>query len=250
MNPKKNDKPDLTTEISQDVINEAVASVERHERISSESGLHRETEAGAAPGDAQEVAAPQDEAIALQEQLKEALLRADTAEAKLKSEHERLLRSVAELENFRKRAVKEAEDARKYAGEKLLRDVLPVYDNLERAIAHALSAEDFSSFKTGVEMIRKLLTDTLERHHFKAFTATGEAFDPSRHEAVGTEPAEAMPANQVVREVVKGFMLHDRLIRPALVVVSQEKKEVAGEITDAPANKVDGSETAEGNEST
>jgi molecular chaperone GrpE len=217
--------PELTTQISEDVINEALASVERRERAASgdasEPSVSVEAVAAEARRLGEEVAALRAEVTRLREAAERSAAGEKEAQEKLRAEHERLLRAAADLENARKRALREVEEVKKFAAEKLLRDVLPVHDNLERALEHARASDDFASLRTGMEMIHRLLVDTLGKHQLRPFTSAGEPFDPARHEAMSMEPTAEMPANRVLREIVKGFTLADRLIRPALVVVSQ-----------------------------
>ena len=159
------------------------------------------------------------------EQLRNMLLmstdRGREMKTRLDNEHEKMLRAAADLENFKKRAAKEKEEVQKYGSEKLLKDVLPVADNLDRALEHARSATDFDSLKKGVEMIRKLFEDILAKHGVKSFSAKGKAFDPNLHEAMTAAESADLPPNHVHSEVLRGYTLNDRLVRPALVVVSK-----------------------------
>lgn len=159
-------------------------------------------------------AAPfEDEVQQLRTQLEE-----KTAEAH--ANHDRVLRERAELENFKKRMQREKADAIRFASEPLIRDLLPVVDNLERAIAHAGSGQ---SVVEGVRLVLKSLQDILERHGVKRIEAVGAPFDPSLHEAMAqVESAEHEP-NRVVAQHHSGYLLHDRLLRPALVTVSSRK---------------------------
>jgi molecular chaperone GrpE len=141
-----------------------------------------------------------------------------TAEAH--ANHDRVLRERAELENFKKRMQREKADALRFASEPLIRDLLPVVDNLERAVEHAGSGQ---SVVEGVRLVLKSLQDILERHGVKRIEAVGAPFDPSRHEAMAqVESAEHEP-NRVVAQHHSGYLLHDRLLRPALVSVSSRK---------------------------
>ncbi len=150
---------------------------------------------------------------------------------KLKDEHEKVLRTAADLENYKKRAQKEKDEVQKFGAEKLLKDFLPVFDNFDRALEHAKSSADFESLKKGVEMIRRLFEDNLGKHGVKAFSAKGQPFDPNRHEAMSAAETTELPPNHVYAEVLRGFTLNDRLVRPALVVVSKAPE--------APAAKPD-----------
>jgi molecular chaperone GrpE len=157
---------------------------------------------------------------------------------KIKDEHEKMLRAVADLENYKKRALKEKEEMQKFGNEKLLKDFLPVFDNFDRALDAAKSASDFESLRKGVEMTRKLFEDTLGKHGVRAFSAKGQAFDPNRHEAMTAAETTDMPPNHVFSEVLRGFTLNDRLVRPALVIVSRTPSAPATVAT--PPSETDG----------
>ncbi|MFN7134951.1 MAG: nucleotide exchange factor GrpE [Myxococcales bacterium] len=142
--------------------------------------------------------------------------------ARLKDQHERTLRAAADLENFRKRAQKEKEELQRFGQERLLKDVLPVLDNLDRALEHAKSPADFEGLKTGLQMTRKLFEDTLARFGVKGFSSLNQPFDPHLHEAMQSVESDA-PPNTVVAELVRGYTLNERLMRPAMVVVSKAR---------------------------
>jgi molecular chaperone GrpE len=145
------------------------------------------------------------------EQLREAL-RAAEAE---------ILRGQAELENFRKRARRDMEEERRYACLPLMRDLLPVIDNLQRALAHGTQGNpETVPLLAGVQMVAQELTQTLEKHHCRQIEAAGEAFDPNYHEAIGQFPSAAHAAGHVAQVVTEGYRLHDRVIRPSQVLVS------------------------------
>jgi len=130
------------------------------------------------------------------------------------------LRLQAELDNFRKRTLKETEQMRKYQALNLLRDLLPVVDNLHRAVAAAESSEQISDLVTGVQMVSNQLLDVLGRYHAKPINAVGQPFDPNLHEAIQQLPDPNIPANAVSQEIEQGYLLHDRVIRPSKVIVS------------------------------
>jgi len=155
------------------------------------------------------------------EKAREAQEQLKTASAEAADFKDRALRAAADLENVKKRAQKEREDIQKFGTEKLLKDFLPVLDNLDRALAHAKSPADFESLREGLSMTRKLFEDTLGKHGVKGFSALGQPFDPHRHEAMQQVETAEVPPNTVVTEVVRGYTLNDRLIRPALVAVSR-----------------------------
>src|SRR5262245_35877338 len=150
-------------------------------------------------------------------------------ELEAKNNYERFLRQAAELDNFKKRTAREREEAIRFANEILVKDLLPVVDNLERAIAHASGGGNGKPLVEGVEMVLKSLLDVLVKHGVTQISAVGQPFDPSRHEAMAQVESESHEPNSVVEEVNKGYLLRDRLLRPALVSVakaikSQEKK--------------------------
>ena len=147
----------------------------------------------------------------------------DTME-KLRTEvheaNDRALRSHAELENFRKRARREMEDERRYALVPLLRDIVNVLDNLQRAIDAAEKSGSASNLLEGVKMVALQLNTYLEQHHCKPIQGVGLPFDPHAHEAIAQEPSSEYPAGVVTRVTRAGYQLHDRVIRPAQVMVS------------------------------
>ena len=130
------------------------------------------------------------------------------------------LRCRADLDNFRKRAQREKEDLGRFANENLLRELLPVLDNLERAVAHAKeSAGD--GLLEGVEMTIGLLRKAFDQFGVTAVEALGKPFDPSHHEAMGQVEHAELPPGSVAQELQKGYLLNQRLLRPALVMVSK-----------------------------
>ncbi len=147
----------------------------------------------------------------------------DPLEKALKEAEEnrdRWMRAVADLENYKKRALQEKSKFLKYRNEELLRDLLAVVDNLERAQMHCEAAGRSDALADGVCMIAKMFREVLDRYGVKEIKALGETFDPHLHEAIARVPAGGKPANQVVEEMEKGYMYQDRLLRPAKVVVS------------------------------
>lgn len=137
---------------------------------------------------------------------------------------DQLLRTVAESENFKKRMERERQIALKYSGEQIFREILPVVDNLERAIDHAVNSSDsenhLDGLLEGVQLTLKSLLSTLEKFEVKPVEAVGKPFDPNHQEALTMEPSETVPANSVVTEFEKGYYYKDRLLRAAKVVVS------------------------------
>jgi molecular chaperone GrpE len=137
--------------------------------------------------------------------------------------HERWVRERADLDNLRKRALRERQDAARFGTESLLRDLLPVIDDLDRAIAAAKDGSGGKSLVEGVELVRKAFVDALQRHGVERVTAKGERFDPARHEAVAFIESDTHEPHHVVDEHRAGYRIHDRLLRPAMVTVSKGK---------------------------
>ena len=147
-----------------------------------------------------------------------ALLREELSDAQ-----DRLLRLQAEFENFRKRALRERQEALQYGSQNLFKDLLSVVDNLERAIGHARESGggDLASFLQGVELVQRELLAILEKNHVNEIDALGRPFDPSLHEAMAQVESGEVPPNTVIDVLQKGFQLRDRLVRPARVIVAK-----------------------------
>ena len=133
----------------------------------------------------------------------------------------KLMRSVADLENYRRRADREKEDLRKYGIDKVVSDLIPAVDNLERALQHAEGREDPASIVDGVTMIYKQIVNALAKYGVQGFVSKGELFDPQRHEAIQQVESTEFDTGTIVEEYQKGYFLHDRLLRPALVAVAK-----------------------------
>jgi molecular chaperone GrpE len=134
---------------------------------------------------------------------------------------DRLLRTQAEFDNYRKRIERERLETIERAAESVLRDVLPVVDDLERALDAEVGNEAAASYRQGVELIHRQLTDLLTRRGVKPIEALGTDFDPHLHQAVSSEPVPGAREGEVVEELRRGYMLGDRLLRPAMVKVAQ-----------------------------
>src|SRR5690606_16506314 len=146
----------------------------------------------------------------------------ETLKEELTLAQEQALRAAAEAQNIRRRAEQDVEKAHKFGLEKFVSDLLPVADNLERAISAAESSgEDIKAVTEGVELTLKSLLDALKRHNVESLDPLGEPFDPQLHQAMTTiEKADVEP-NTVVNVFQRGYTLHGRLVRPAMVVVSK-----------------------------
>jgi molecular chaperone GrpE len=134
--------------------------------------------------------------------------------------HDQLLRLGAEFENYKKRVQKEKSDLIKFGNESLLKAVLPILDNLERAIDHGKKMNENGPLLQGVEITLRLFLTILERFGVKPAAAMGESFDPEKHEAVSQAESDQEP-NRVISELEKGYLFHERLLRPAKVLVSK-----------------------------
>ncbi len=131
------------------------------------------------------------------------------------------LRNLAEMDNFRKRMFREQEEFRKYAGESVLADLLPILDNLELAIAHGKKVEACKDVVMGVDMTHKMFIESLKRHGLEPVGQVGETFNPERHEAVGDEVRDDMEPGMVSQLMQRGYLLRERLLRPAKVIISK-----------------------------
>ena len=194
-----------------------IPSVEPSEELAE--ALKEATEAVAPPatdpgeGDAAEAAGPGEEALAQTQELDEA--------------RDRLVRLQAEFENFRRRSLKERQESLQYGHQNLVKDLLGTVDNLERAIAH--STEDASasmeSVLQGVELVQRELLGALGKHGVKVVEPLKEVFDPAFHEAMGQLPDASVAPNSVLQVLQKGYLINDRMLRPARVLVSREPRE-------------------------
>jgi molecular chaperone GrpE len=143
--------------------------------------------------------------------------------AKAEENWDRLVRTSADFDNFKKRATREKQDAIKYATESLLQKILPVLDNFEMALAAAQnsSAASLQSLQDGVGMIHSQLKSTLTEAGLEEVDATGQPFDPNLHEAVSQQESAEVPEGVVLQQLRKGYKLRERLLRPATVVVAK-----------------------------
>lgn len=133
------------------------------------------------------------------------------------------MRTAADFDNFRKRSRRELEDTRKAGKEDLLKEFLPVFDNLERAINSAQRATDVKAVAEGLQMVLRQYLDTLARGGITKVPSVGSQFDPTHHEAIQQVETDEHPAGTVVAEVQPGYVQGERLIRPAMVVVAKPK---------------------------
>lgn len=152
---------------------------------------------------------------------------ADALEAAKKeaaANHDRYLRAVADLENFRRRTVREKEELRLFAASRLLEDLLPALDNLSLGLAAAKQPNaDLKALAGGVELVQQQLKGALASHGLKEINPEGQPFDPHQHEAISHAPSKDVKAEHVLTVVRTGYILNGRLLRPASVVVSSGK---------------------------
>jgi len=134
---------------------------------------------------------------------------------------DQLLRTAADFDNFRKRSRRSEDDAQRRGREGMLKDMLPVFDNLERAVQHAETSQEAQGVVAGLKMVLKLFLDTLERAGIKRIATVGQAFDPTKHEAIQQLESKDHPAGMIMAEVQPGYTMGDALVREAKVVVSK-----------------------------
>jgi molecular chaperone GrpE len=147
---------------------------------------------------------------------------ADVAAVKreLDEKQDRLLRALAEMDNMRRRAQRDREEYTRYATESLIRDLVPIVDNFDRALEAARSNREAAKVVEGVELIRREFLRVLERAGVTRYSALGQPFDPTRHEATARVVSADAAPNTVVAEILPGYLLHDRVLRPAQVAVA------------------------------
>ena len=147
-----------------------------------------------------------------------------SSETQLEELKEALLRSQADLQNSRRRAERDIENAHKYAIEKFIKDLLAVLDSMDRALELAATTDGFdTSMLEGTQMTHKLLLDTVSRHGVEAIDPVGEPFDPQEHQAMSMMESEDQEPNTVTAVMQKGYKLEGRVIRAAMVVVTKPK---------------------------
>lgn len=151
-------------------------------------------------------------------ELKEELAR---KEKEATDNYDKYLRAVADLDNYKKRAIREKADIIKYGKEDVIKDILPFVDSLDRALAHADNS-DVQAFKEGIKLIQEQLLSCLKKHGVEKIDSVGLDFDPNFHEAMMQVESEEHAENKVVNEVQKGYLLNGRLLRPSKVCVCKK----------------------------
>ena len=168
-------------------------------------------------------------------ELKASLAKADQEK---KENWERYLRAAADLENYRRRAKRDLDDARADSKTRVLKEMLPVVDNLERALLHAeeaVQAPELAAMIDGIRLVLRQFTAAFERCDVTAVDALGQPFDPNLHEAISQAETTAQPAGTVLSVLQRGYKLGDRLLRPALVVVAKAPSVPSSDSGEAPA---------------
>ncbi|MFH0924529.1 MAG: nucleotide exchange factor GrpE [bacterium] len=156
------------------------------------------------------------------EQLKLLESQLDKKNNEVKEVYDRLVRLQAEFENYKKRMVKEKEDFSRYAQEKLVCNLLPVVDNLERAKEAAQKSENYQALLNGLDLVLTQFVDVLKKEGVECIKSCGEKFDPNKHEAIMQVESKEHQENIVVQELQKGYVLNDRVIRASMVAVAKK----------------------------
>lgn len=149
-----------------------------------------------------------------------------TPEEELQMFQDKYLRLAAEFENYKRRAQRDQNDSIRFGNESLLKNLLPIIDNLERAIQCAKDAGTSGPLLEGVELTHKQFLETVGKVGVRQLSTTGNSFDPAIHQAVTQVESENTEPNTVIEEFQKGYLLHDRILRPAMVSVAKEKSEL------------------------
>ena len=206
--------------------NDDVASTEQEEPVVAEvevSDVDAQVVDGAEADVADVEAAAEDQAAEDAEEANVSISDLESqlaaSQAKVQDQQDSVLRAQAEMQNVRRRAERDVTNAHKFALDKFASDLLPVVDTLERALQSA--AESDETTREGVELTLKMLTDTLKKHGVEQLDPTGEPFDPEMHQAMSMQPNPDMEPNTVMAVLQKGYSLGGRLVRPAMVIVSQ-----------------------------
>ena len=143
--------------------------------------------------------------------------------------NDKYLRLAAEFDNYKRRVQRDQQDTIRFANEKLFKDLLPTLDNLERALQSGREQDRIEGLLEGVNLTYKHFLDTLQKMGIKQVSSVGEVFDPAKHQAVGQVESDTTPENVIVDEYQKGYFVHDRILRPAMVTVAKTKEQDNGE---------------------
>ncbi len=196
-----------------DVMDEEKPTEDLPEAIDTEGEKAREAETGSKT----------DEEIPISEMTQDQLIeRISEVQALADKNMDSYLRSQAEMENMKKRFQKEKQELIKYGNETLTKQLLPVADNLEKALDHSKDENSLDALREGVDLTLKGLLDVLEKTGVEVVKSVGEPFDPNFHEAVSEQEDDSAAPGSVLRELQKGYLLNQRLIRPAMVIVNKQ----------------------------
>ena len=152
----------------------------------------------------------------------------------IKALQDKYLRLAAEFDNYKRLSLREQRDSARFANEGLLKELLPILDNLERAVRSSKEKQRRDGLIQGVELTLKQFMETLAKFGVRPIASVGQAFDPSRHEAVARVESNTVPAGSVVDEFQRGYYLHDRILRPAMVTVSANEQADQGTASEGP----------------
>jgi molecular chaperone GrpE len=177
------------------------------------------------PTPEEKASAGEDKAYGKQSNEEEIMRKLQETEKTAAENFDKYVRAAAELENYKKRAVREKADAVKFGNENLLRDILPLVDNIDRAMDHACNSDDFDAFKKGLKMLQEQLLVCLQKHGVEQIEAVGKDFDPHVHEAMLQVESQEHEQSKVVNEFEKGYLFNGRLLRPAKVSVCRKSQE-------------------------
>lgn len=179
--------------------------------------LNEQAENNAPPSPGTDTSAPPAEEKTTEERLFEELLQ---RQEEARKNYDLYLRALAEVENIKKRGQRDREEYLKYAGTTLIKKMLPIIDDLHRALDVSRVSKDYDALSKGIEMTVRGLDELLKGEGVKAIESVGQPFDPQYHQALSVEPSEQHPENTVIEQLQTGYILHDRVIRPSLVKVS------------------------------
>ena len=186
-----------------------------------------ETEADATDQKNSEAETEKTDQVQAEDPMKDLEVQLEAKEQESKENYDRVLRVSAEFENYKKRTSRELEEFRKFANQSLIKELLSVVDNLELAMNSTNGHQTIDqSLLQGLEMTHKEILKVFEKFNVKPIEAKGQVFDPTFHEAVMQEETDEFDENTVINELQKGYLIHDRLLRPSMVVVARasEKK--------------------------
>ncbi len=192
----------------------------------SDEAKEKELEADAAATDKKSPVGQSEDTdkVKVDDPVKDLETQLEAKEQEAKESYDRLLRVSAEFENYKKRSTRELEEFRKFANQSLIKELLSVVDNLELAMNSANEHETIDQgLLQGLEMTHREILKVFEKFNVKPIVAKGEVFDPTFHEAVMQEETDEFAANTVVNELQKGYLIHERLLRPSMVVVARSK---------------------------